>query len=253
MFERRWRVSWEFITLFIAFLAGWQLIVVITGIHPIVLPSPIEVGAALIGELGELARQGGISFYEMVLGFIFGFAMGFVAAVGIFYVPFLRRSVYPLLLGFRIVPKVAFLPLFLVWFGVGIGTKVALAAFSIFFLVLVQTLLGLSTVEEEAIEFGRSLKMSEWSIFRKIRLPSALPAIMVGVKLGITYALTNVVVAEMLVSRQGLGFVVTEAKNSLRTASLIATIVVVAIIGLFLYAVGLAVERKTTSWYVEEA
>lgn len=248
---RRWRPSWEFGVLFLGLIATWELIVVLTDVHPIVLPSPIAVVESLFAEAPSFLQEGFVSFYEMVLGFAFGFVMGFLSAVGIFYVPFLRRSVYPLLLGFRIVPKVAFLPLFLVWFGAGITLKVVLAGFAIFFLVLVQTSLGLSTIEPEAIEFGRSLKMSEFAIFRKIRLPSALPAIMVGVKLGITYALTNVIVAEMLVARQGLGFLVVEAKTHLDTAKLIATIVAVAIIGLVLYAVGLAVERRTTAWYSE--
>ncbi|MGH8872719.1 MAG: ABC transporter permease [Acidimicrobiia bacterium] len=246
------RPSWEFFVLLGMILVGWDLVVRIGDVHPIILPAPSAVLQSLFETPMDYLKHGLISLGEMVLGFVFGFLVGFGASVGIFYVPFLRRSVYPLLLSFRIVPKVAFLPLFLVWFGVGIGTKVILAGFAIFFLVLVQTLLGLSTVEPEAIEFGRSLKMSEAAIFRKIRLPSALPAIMVGVKLGITYALTNVVVAEMLVAREGLGFLVVEAKTSLDTAHLIATIVVVTIIGLFLYAIGVTVERRTTAWYAEE-
>lgn len=236
-----------------ALLVSWDLIVRLTDVHPIVLPSPLTVLEAFIAEIPALANEGLVSFYEMVLGFAIGFVMGFGSAVAIFYVPFFRRSVYPFLLSFRIVPKVAFLPLFLVWFGVGIGVKVALAGFSIFFLVLVQTLLGLSTIEPEAVEFGKSLKMSEWSLFRRVRLPSALPAIMVGVKLGVTYALTNVIVAEMLVAREGLGFLVVEARTRLATDDLIATIVAVAIIGLLLYAGGLVLERQTTYWYVEEA
>lgn len=233
-------------------ILGWDLIVRLTGVIPLVLPSPLAVVQAFVDELPELGRQGLISLFEMVLGFGIGFFMGFLSAVAIFYVPFFRRSIYPFLLSFRIVPKVAFLPLFLVWFGVGMGTKVALAGFAIFFLVLVQTLLGMSTIEPEAIEFGRSLKMSEWALFRKIRLPNALPAIMVGVKLGVTYALTNVIVAEMLVAREGLGFLVVESRTRLATDHLIATIIAVAIIGLLLYSAGVALERQTTYWYTED-
>lgn len=249
---RDWRPSWEFFLLLGALILGWDLIVRFSDIHPIVLPSPLAVAEAFFAEIPDLLSHGGISLFEMVLGFFTGFLMGFVSAIAIFYIQFFRRTIYPFLLSFRIVPKVAFLPLFLVWFGVGIGTKVALAAFSIFFLVLVQTLLGLSTIEPEAIEFGRSLKMSEWALFRKIRLPSALPAIMVGVKLGVTYALTNVIVAEMLVAREGLGFLVVESRSRLATDNLIATIIAVAIIGLVLYAAGLALERQTTHWFIED-
>lgn len=250
---RSWRPSWEFFVLLAALIVGWELIVRIADVHPIVLPAPSAVATAFIAELPDLGQQSVISLFEMVLGFTIGFFMGFGSAVAIFYVPFFRRSIYPFLLSFRIVPKVAFLPLFLVWFGVGIGTKVALAGFAIFFLVLVQTLLGLSTIEPEAIEFGKSLKMSEWALFRRIRLPNALPAIMVGVKLGVTYALTNVIVAEMLVAREGLGFLVVESRTRLATDSLIATIIAVAVVGLLLYSGGLALERATTQWYVEDS
>ena len=147
----------------------------------------------------------------------------------------------------------AFVPLFLVWFGIGIGVKVALASFAIFFLILVQTLLGLTSVEPELIELGRSLKMNEPALLRRIRLPAALPAIMVGVKLGITYALTNVVVAEMVVATNGLGFLVVEARSKIKTDEMIAAIFVVAFIGLIVYAVGLWVERRTVFWYLEES
>lgn len=230
----------------------WIAIIEIRDFHPIVLPSPGSVIDALFGNLSEYGRAGFITFYEMILGFLAGGAMGFSAAIGIFYSPFLRRSLYPLLLGFRIVPKVAFVPLFLVWFGIGVGVKVALASFAIFFLVLVQTLLGLTSVEPELVELGRSLKMSELALLRRIRLPAALPAIMVGVKLGITYALTNVVVAEMVVSTNGLGFLVVEARSFIKTDELIAAIFVVAFIGLVVYAVGLWVERRTVFWYIED-
>ena len=207
---------------------------------------------ALADNPGTYASAGFITFYEMLLGFAAGGVLGFVSAIGIFYSPFLRRSLYPLLLGFRIVPKVAFVPLFLVWFGIGIGVKVALASFAIFFLILVQTLLGLTSVDPELVELGRSLKMNEFSILRRIRLMAALPAIMVGVKLGITYALTNVVVAEMVVATNGLGFLVVEARSLIRTDEMIAAIFVVAFIGLIVYGVGVLIERRAVFWYFED-
>lgn len=243
----------ELLLTLLGILVFWIVIIEVRDFHRIVLPPPSSVVDALTGNLSEYASAGFITFYEMILGFIAGGALGFFSAIGIFYSPFLRRSLYPLLLGFRIVPKVAFVPLFLVWFGIGVGVKVALASFAIFFLVLVQTLLGLTSVEPELVELGRSLKMNELSLLRRIRLPAALPAIMVGVKLGITYALTNVVVAEMVVATNGLGFLVVDARAKIKTDEMIAAIVVVAFIGLIVYAVGLWVERKTVFWYVDES
>lgn len=247
-----WRTKELFITL-TAIVVLWIVIIDVRNVHPIVLPSPASVAGALLDNLGTYAGAGVVTFYEMIFGFAAGAVLGFTSAVGIFYSPFLRRSLYPLLLGFRIVPKVAFVPLFLVWFGIGVGVKVALASFAIFFLILVQTLLGLTSVEPEMIEFGRSLRMSELSLLRRIRLPAALPAVMVGVKLGITYALTNVVVAEMVVATNGLGFLVVEARSHIKTDEMIAAILVVAFVGLVVFAAGVWAERRTVFWYTEDS
>ncbi len=246
-----WETKELLITL-TAIVVFWIVIVEVRDFHPIVLPPPGAVVEALVQNAGDYVGAGFITFYEMILGFIAGGLLGFVSAIGIYYSPFLRRSLYPLLLGFRIVPKVAFVPLFLVWFGIGVGVKVALASFAIFFLILIQTLLGLTSVDPALVELGRSLGMREVSLLRRIRLPAALPAIMVGVKLGITYALTNVVVAEMVVATNGLGFLVVEARSLIRTDEMIAAIFVVAFIGLAVYAVGLWVERRTVFWYAED-
>ena len=254
IWERGWRRLWYHWPL-LAVLAGivvfWIVMIEWRDFHPIVLPSPMAVTEALFENRAIYVQAGFVTFYEMILGFMAGGALGFLSAIGIFYSPFLRRSLYPLLLGFRIVPKVAFVPLFLVWFGIGVGVKVALASFAIFFLILIQTGLGLAGVDPALVELGRSLRMNEFSLLRRIRLPAALPAIMVGVKLGITYALTNVVVAEMVVATEGLGFLVVEARSFIKTHEMIAAILVVALIGLVVFAVGLWVERKSVFWYLE--
>lgn len=248
---RRLWYHWPLGLVLVGIVGFWVVMIEWRDFHPIVLPSPSAVVEALFENRIEYLEAGFVTFYEMILGFMAGGALGFLSAIGIFYSPFLRRSLYPLLLGFRIVPKVAFVPLFLVWFGIGVGVKVALASFAIFFLILIQTGLGLAGVDPELIELGRSLRMSEFSLLRRIRLPAALPAIMVGVKLGITYALTNVVVAEMVVATEGLGFLVVEARSFIKTHEMIAAILVVAFIGLAVFAVGLWVERKTVFWYME--
>lgn len=249
--RRRLRYHWPLLAVLVGIVAFWVVMIEWRDFHPIVLPSPAAVVEALFENRATYVQAGFVTFYEMILGFMAGGALGFLSAIGIFYSPFLRRSLYPLLLGFRIVPKVAFVPLFLVWFGIGVGVKVALASFAIFFLILIQTGLGLAGVDPALIELGRSLRMNEFSLLRRIRLPAALPAIMVGVKLGITYALTNVVVAEMVVATEGLGFLVVEARSFIKTHEMIAAILVVAVIGLVVFGVGLWVERKTLFWYLE--
>ena len=234
-------------------LALWELIPRVFGLHRIILPPASEVFVGIVTNFDAYLEQGVITLYEVALGFIAGGLMGFVSGVGIFYSEYLRRAVYPLLFTIRIVPKLAFLPLFLVWFGSGIGTKIAMAATAIFFLVLVQTLLGLTAIDDEYLEYGRSLKMKERQLFTKIRLPIALPSIMVGFKLGIAYAMTNVIVAEMVVAREGLGFLLIMGKQRMRTYEILGAIVVISMIGLALYGLGVLAERRLTYWYYDES
>lgn len=230
----------------------WELIARLVVEIPLILPAPSIVWSALVDNVGLYLRESAYTLYEVGLGFIAGVALGFFSGVGIYYSPLLRRFLYPVLLGIRIVPKVAFVPLFIVWFGAGVWSKIALAAFGIFFLVLVQTLLGLRGTDAKLIDLGRSLQMNERLMFRKLRLPSALPAIMVGMKLSITYALTLVVVAEMTVARHGVGWIIIDTKARFQTAEMLGGIVMVAIAGLGLYALGIFIEKRTTFWNVEE-
>jgi NitT/TauT family transport system permease protein len=247
--DPRMRAPVPFFVAFAVLLVLWEAAPSLFDVSPLVLPPPSDVLQALFGNLPVYAEHGTVTALELAAGFTAGSVVGFVAAIGIHYSGFFRRAVYPVLLGFRIVPKVAFVPLFLIWFGIGLASKMALATFAVFFLVLVQTTLGLDAVDREQEELGRSLRMSEWQMFRSVRLPVAMPSLMVGLKLGATYALTNIIMAEMAVANKGLGYVVVLAESQLATDEVIAAILVVAVVGLVLYGLTSAVEKRVTFWY----
>lgn len=241
-----------FLGLLAVLLIVWELVPRLADIHQIVLPPFSRVANQLLSNIPMYVVATGQTFSLVLVGFVAGAVFGFLSAVAIFYSSFFRRAVYPYLFAFRIVPKLAFLPLFLLWFGTGATTKVVLAATAIFFLVLVQVLLGLYGIDDEFIEFGRSLKMRETEIFRRIRLPAAMPSMMVGLKMGVTYALTNVIVAEMVVAHTGLGILLVDGRYRMRTYEVLAAIVVVSLAGLAVYVAAAYVERKTTSWHYSE-
>jgi NitT/TauT family transport system permease protein len=122
---------------------------------------------------------------------------------------------------------------------------------AVFFIFLVQALLGFASAEPELIELARSFRMSKWGILWRLRFPAALPSLMVGLKLGLTYALTMVIVSEMVVATRGLGAVVVESSARLKTAEVIAVILTVSVVGVSLYALGNRVDRRLTRWYYE--
>lgn len=245
-------MTWEPLVLGAILIGVWEAFVRASGIVPILLPAPSAVFGELVDNLPTFGREGIFSLIETLIGFGVGLAVGFLCAILIFTSPYLRRTLYPILFGFRIVPKVAFVPLFLIWFGSGVTMKAMLTAMAIFFIFLVQTLAGLEAVEPELLELARSLRMGRAGILWRLRLPSALPSIMVGVKLGVTYALTMVIVGEMVVSNKGMGAVIVESSRRLRTAETLAAILVVVIGGLILYGIGMMADRRLTSWYAEE-
>jgi NitT/TauT family transport system permease protein len=221
-------------------------------IHQIILPPLSRVLQPIVEDPQLYLTASWQTFQLVIAGFVLGALLGILGAIAIFYSAVMRRAVYPYLFAFRIVPKVAFLPLFILWFGVGAPTKILLAAAAIFFLVLVQMLLGLQSIDEEFVEFGRSLTMTEPEIFRKIRVPVSMPCLMVGLKLGVTYALTNVIVAEMVVAHTGLGVLLVEGRYRLRTYEVLAAILVTVFWGLALYAAAAWTEKRTTSWHYDE-
>lgn len=233
--------------------AVWELVARFVVNAPIVLPGPGLVWQAGVENSDLYAQELAFTFYEVILGFLAGFTLGFVSAVGIYYSAMLTRFLYPVLVGLQIVPKVAFLPLFAIWFGIGTSSKVVLAAFATFFVVLVQTLLGLRGIDPQLVEFGRSLRMNEKLLFRKMRLPAALPSVMVGVRLCMILSLTLVVVAEMSVANRGVGWLIIDSRARFQTDEMMAAIAVVALAGVLLFGLGRWLENRLTAWNVDES
>ena len=246
------RAGWE--PFFVALLAigSWQLVTSLSEIPQLLLPSPLDVWKAFTGNLGTLWEEGLVTGYETLVGITTGVLLGWVSAIAIFWFPYLKRTLYPVMFGIRIVPKVAFVPLFMIWLGTGIGMKTALTALGIFFIFLVQTLVGLASTEPEMLELARSLGMKKGRTLWRLRMPSALPSIMVGVRLGIAYGLTMVIVGEMVVSDRGFGAMIMESSTSLRTAETFSTIIVVSLAGLILYGLATLLDKRLTSWYSQD-
>ena len=170
---------------------------------------------------------------------------------GIAYSRWISQFVYPFLIVAQVLPKIAFAPLFLIWFGFGLAPKLVIAALIAFFPIVVNTARGLESVEPELIQYMRSLGASWKDIFFKISLPWAMPYILSSFKISITLAVVGVVVGEFVASDTGLGYLIEYANIELNTPLMFAGIIVLSVLGVLYFLLIVLLESLLMSWHAE--
>ncbi len=239
----------------VALVACWWLASDVLGAPSYVVPAPEQVLQALVRGLSRAPwdRAGywyhtGITVWEALLGFAIGSATGAFLGFVLSHWPLLGKSWYPYIVGFQSLPKVAFAPLMVVWFGFGLEGKVLITAIITFFPVLVNTMAGYQSVEPERIELARSCNASEWHLLSKIIIPSCLPFLFAGLGVASVLSIIGAVVGEFVGASAGLGMLLMQYNQSLEIAPLFAVILLLGVIGFLMnYAVGL-LERRYCFW-----
>jgi NitT/TauT family transport system permease protein len=193
-----------------------------------------------------------VTFQETLLGFTIGAGGAFLLGVLIALSKTFSRAVYPIIILFQTTPRVALAPVFIAWFGFGMTSKVALAAAICFFPVLVNTITGLSVQDENALLLMRSLRATKFETFINLRLPSAVPAIFAGLKSALTFALIGAVIAELLGSNEGAGQLIEAASFLLQMDDVFAYLMLLGLLGLGLFLIVNAIERKLLFWHADE-
>jgi NitT/TauT family transport system permease protein len=232
-----------------AFCVLWHYAVVSGRIPALYLPAPLDVAGKMMVSLAELIRHGAISGGEALLSFLIATTMGFIGGLMLAYSPLLRDTLYPFIVGFQLVPKVALAPLFVVWLGTGSLSRLAFASFLSFFPVLISTMTGLQNADPNAVRLCRSLTASEWQSFVAVRIPFALPYFFSATKVAATLAMTGIVVAEFITANAGLGFLILSARPRMDTLTIFAAIVMLCIIGLLLYDAVAWIEHGVRRWF----
>ncbi len=223
------------VALVIAVLLLWEGATRIFGIPRFLLPPPSIVLASLIDHADVLLANAWITTLEIVLGFALSIVVGIPLALAIFLWPPFSRTVLPLLVSSQAMPKVAIAPLLLVWFGFGLLPKVLIAFLIAFFPVVINTSVGLASIEREKIYLARSMGLTSTATFFKIRLPNALPAIFGGLKISITLAVVGAVVGEFVGGDAGLGYLLLVANGTIDTALLFADLAILTVLGVILF------------------
>lgn len=231
-----------------AVIAIWEAGTHLFGVPAFLLPPPSAVVMSLKEHWPLVLQYGWATMVEIVLGYALSIVVGIPLALAIFLWPPFARSIYPLLVSSQAMPKVAIAPLFIVWFGFGLLPKVLIAFMIAFFPIVIDTAVGLGSIEPEKIYLARSMGFGPVATFFKIRLPNALPSIFGGLKIAITLAVVGAVVGEFVGGDAGLGYLLMVANGSMDTPLLFAGLVGLTVLGVGFYllveiAEGIAIPR----------
>ena len=226
----------------------WQAYTSLSGISPLVLPSPLDIARISITRYDLLLHETWPTLIETLLGFGLALAIGIPLAVCVANSRILNLVLYPILVATQSIPKVAIAPIILVWFGLGMSSKLALAFLVAFFPVVVDTATGLQATPPGLLELARALRASPRQVFLKVQMPAALPFIFAGAKVAITLAVIGAVIGEFVGSVTGLGNLVLSANSQLDGPLAWAALIWLSVLGIVLFSAVALAERLMMPW-----
>ena len=200
-----------------AALLLWEIGVWIFHPSPLILPAPSVIVVEFFKAPGLYLRHLAFTLLMTLIGFGLSVVLGVALSVGIIYSRFLERTAYTLLVVLNSIPKVALAPLFVIWMGTGPEPKVAIALMLAIFPIVIDSVLGLRSVDPDMLNLARVSKASPWAVLTKIRFPCALPSLFAGMKVGISLALVGAIVGEFVAGNYGIGFQILVAQGQFDT------------------------------------
>jgi NitT/TauT family transport system permease protein len=235
---------------FVLLLVLWEMAVRVLGISDFILPPPSAVLRSFWFGIagGVYPHHALITASEALLGFVIAVVAGIIVGTAVAESPLVERALYPFIVAFQAMPKVALAPLVIIWFGYGIGSKVVLAAVIAFFPILVNTIAGLKDCDSGKIDMMRALAASRWQIFRFVRFPNGLPYIFAGMNVAAAFVVLGSVVGEFLGAREGLGTLILIANGNLDVAQVFAILVMLGSLGFALFIAISAAQRRLLRW-----
>ena len=235
---------------FIALIAIWEAVCRAGWVSPLVLPAPSRIwdGLVILFTADWFPKHVWYTTAETLIGFAIGGIAAIVLGIVMVNMRLFKEVIYPYVVAFQVMPKVVLAPLIITWFGFGIESKIVMAIAISFFPVVINTVVGLESVEENATLLMRSLVASRSQVFWKLAWPTALPAIFAGLKTSLTLALIGALVAEFVTAKEGLGTLITTFSFELKVYLVFACIIVVSALGLVMYGLMEYLERRIVFW-----
>ena len=229
------------------FLVAWQILVVVGDYPPFILPGPLMVAERFVtGWLdGIIGRHALTTLSEVLLGLAVGGLAGLLTGIVLARSRLAARMLSPYIVAAQATPILAIAPLIALWFGTGLASRVLISALICFFPIAVGTMVGIRSVDPRLVELGRSLRATRWQLLSRFEVPSALPQIFGGLRIGVTLAVVGAIVAEWAGGDRGLGVLINLARGSMFDIPLMfATLFTIALLGIALYLIVVAVERR---------
>ena len=233
-----------------AVLVVWEAGVVLFAIPQFILPAPSNVFVAFYRGFASALYIDHIwiTVTETLMGFVLGTALAFMLGTVIALSRPVEYFLYPFVVMFQAMPKVALAPLIIVWFGLGLTSKVVNAALVAFFPLMVNTIVGLRSAEEDKVNLMRSLAASKTQIFWMLQLPNAMPYIFAGLEIAMIFALIGAIVAEFVGAQAGLGMLIQSMNFTMDVAGQFSVLLLLSMLGLLLNGIVMGVRRRVLFW-----
>lgn len=227
----------------VALGAVWEWAVGFFQVSSAVLAAPSGIMKVYAGHAALLATHIGPTASEALMGFGTACVAGIGLGTLISFSPRLRQALYPHIVAFQLIPKIAVAPLFTLWFGIGSEGRLLFITFMAFFPMVISTMTGLMSTPEPMLKLCRALRATQWQTFQHVRFPYALPHIFAGMKVGATMAILGTVVAEFITAQKGLGFLIMFGSSAGESAVVLAAVGLLCVIGVALFGTVAAVEH----------
>jgi NitT/TauT family transport system permease protein len=244
----RWRGRLGMIAYVVGLVVLWKLLVTGLKINSLLFPPPDAVAAVGLRFADLILRSCAITLVEAMIGFAIAVIVGLLLAVTIVYSPPLRAVVLSSIVAVNATPKVAVTPILVIWLGIGLESKIALAFLLSFFPVVINSVRGLTDVPNDLLALYRLMHASPLEVFLKVRMPSALPGLFDGLKIALPISMIGAVAAEFVAARQGIGYQIVIAFSNFNSELVFASVITIAILATLLFQVLVLIEDRLLYW-----
>ncbi len=232
----------------LGFFVLWQLVCVVFRIDVFILPAPTAVIVSLVQYFNPIMANAAQTLFTTLLGFAIAVGFGLLLGLIVGASKTIYDGVYPVMVGFNSIPKVAVVPVLVIWFGIGTIPAVVTAFVISFFPIVVNVATGLATIEPEMQDVMRVLGARKWQIMVKIGVPRSMPYFFASLKVAITLAFIGSVIAETVAANSGIGYLMMAASSRFDVPLVFAGLLVIAIMGIVMYELFAVLERRITFW-----